>query len=138
MLNSDLMNRIACLKKVVDAMFQDDAPEVGQALNFCINLIFYKEEMNFSRSKTIKDLGFKLGDFAFQLNISPQYLSDVLHGRKTPSYKLSLKMQDLTGISFLYFLLDPMKARFFKMDKFDEIKDIKNIYSSLKEKKDVK
>ncbi len=45
MLNSDLMNRIACLKKVVDAMFQDDAPEVGQALNFCINLIFYKEEM---------------------------------------------------------------------------------------------
>lgn len=138
MLNSDLMNRIACLKKVVDAMFQDDAPEVGQALNFCINLIFYKEEMNFSRSKTIKDLGFKLGDFAFQLNISPQYLSDVLHGRKTPSYKLSLKMQDLTGISFLYFLLDPMKARFFKMDKFDEIKDIKdikNIYSSLKDKK---
>jgi hypothetical protein len=45
MLNSDLMNRIACLKKVVDAMFQDDAPEIGQALNFCINLIFYKEEM---------------------------------------------------------------------------------------------
>ena len=45
MLNSDLINRIACLKKVVDAMFQDDAPEVGQALNFCINLIFYKEEM---------------------------------------------------------------------------------------------
>ncbi len=39
------MNRIACLKKVVDAMFQDDAPEIGQALNFCINLIFYKEEM---------------------------------------------------------------------------------------------
>ena len=26
-------------------MFQDDAPEIGQALNFCINLIFYKEEM---------------------------------------------------------------------------------------------
>lgn len=75
MLNSDLANRITCLKKVVDAMFQDDAPEIGQALNFCILAIFSKEEM--------KEIDQTLA---------------ALH----------------------------------------EIKDIKNIYSSLKEKKDVK
>lgn len=75
MLNSDLANRITCLKKVVDAMFQDDAPEIGQALNFCILAIFSKEEM--------KEIDQTLA---------------ALH----------------------------------------EIKDIKNIYSSLKEKRDVK
>lgn len=75
MLNSDLANRITCLKKVVDAMFQDDAPEIGQALNFCILAIFSKEEM--------KEIDQTLA---------------ALH----------------------------------------EIKNIKNIYSSLKEKKDVK
>ena len=74
--------------------------------------------LEFSRSEKLRQIGFKLGKFADQLNISPQYLSDILSGRKQPSYSLCLKMEETTGITFLWFLLPPDKARFFYLDKF--------------------
>ena len=70
--------------------------------------------MQYSRSKVLKRiLKINLGEFADKIGISPQYLSDILGGRKQPSYSLCLKMEEYSGISFLWFLLPPDKARFF-------------------------
>ena len=80
--------------------------------------------MQYSRSKVLKRiLKINLGGFADKIGISPQYLSDILSGKKQPSYSLCLKMEEYSGISFLWFLLPPDKARLFTDSILDSYRD---------------
>jgi hypothetical protein len=40
MLNTALINRLISLEGVVNAMFKNDAPDIAESLNLCINGIF--------------------------------------------------------------------------------------------------
>jgi ribosome-binding protein aMBF1 (putative translation factor) len=70
------------------------------------------------RSKTLREKGWKLGKLASKVGISSQYLSDILSGKKQPSYPLCMKLEEQTEITFLWFILPPSKARYFCLDKF--------------------
>jgi transcriptional regulator with XRE-family HTH domain len=69
-----------------------------------------------TRSKILKEFTQKrVYEVAKEIQVGRSYLSEVLAGKKQPSLKLCLSLQEATGIHYLYFLLPPKESVFFLM-----------------------